>query len=224
MCAPRLHLRHTHFTSGTLTSRPTHPLHVRHTHFTSDTPTSRPAHLLHVRHTQYFTSGTPTSRPTHPLHVRHTQYFTSDTPTSRPTHPVLHVRQPFDGVPFCTFKPVSECLVQTFKPVSECLVHTFITKSSPQTPADLSRFRVPIPSRAMSPRDTLLLSLSQSSRQLFPLNCELKDDGSVSNGFFLSTIVENCFFLSRPTVYLPETSTAAFSLPTDPDTTSKLPF
>ena len=72
--------------------------------------------------------------------------FTSGTPTSPPAHP-LHVRQPFDGVPFGTFKPVSECVV-----------HTVSMKSSPQTPADLRRFRVPIRSCAMSRRDTLLLS------------------------------------------------------------------
>ena len=73
------------------------------------------------------------SPPAHPLHLRHT-HFTSGS----------HLTASRSAL--------------TFKPASECVVHTVIMKSSPQTPADLSRSRVPIPSCAMSRRDTLFLS------------------------------------------------------------------
>ena len=134
---------------------------------------------------------------------------------------------PFDGVPLCTFKPVSESVVKNL-----------ILKSAPKS-CQLDLIPTPLLLECLNnlfPSLTALVNFSLSSG-VFPEvfktalkkksldQNELKNHRPVSNLSLVSKVTEKLVLSQLSvTTSLPTISTTAFSLPTDPDTVPKLHF
>ena len=141
----------------------------------------------------------------------------------------LPLTNPFDGVPLCTFKPVSESFIKNLILKSALKTCQLDPIPTPQLVECLNTLLPSLTALVNSSLSSGILPEVFKTALVTPLlkkksldQNELKNYHPVSSFSFVSKIIENWFFLSSLTTSLPTISTTAFSLPTSPDTVLKL--